>query len=221
MDKSKKIIIALVIVIMLCAGAVRWCIKTAEGIVDWIMPLVSLSYEHADLYTADTVGCSATEINEIEIEWINGSVEVKYADVENVSWKETYDFGDITEENMLHYWENDGRLYLRYCAPHYEDHGNWRWVLKENKRGQISKDLTVLLPINRHYDRITMKTVNGALTIHVPETLPFEAKVDKVNGTVYTEMPCTQEYNMYRWGENPQVKLSMILINGSVNILKL
>lgn len=260
MDKRKKIVLIILAVVVICLLLMRGCVHLTGTVLEKFLPSAQLGYDHPELYTADTVGNTGAEVNDIEIEWGNGDVTVCYGDVEGIQWQETFLKGEKTEDNMLHYYVDteNHKLELRYCCSQYVKDGNWK-ISKENKSIKgLEKTLAVILPrgsqygsievvgINgnhsfdvdaqnmelsavngsitlttRHAEHLEMQTVNGNLTVMMPETVAFAAKLDKVNGAFYTDFNCTRDGDKYLCGSAPYTEIEMNLINGNMNIIKI
>lgn len=92
------------------------------------------TYDHAELYTAGGGSVSGT-VTELEIDWVDGSVEIVYGDVETVTFSESS--GEtISDEQTMRYWLEGSTLHLKFA---------------QSKRGVSTKsfpkkDLKVVLP---------------------------------------------------------------------------
>lgn len=260
MDKSKKIVLIILAVIVICLIMMRGCVHLTGIVLEKFLPSAQLGYDHPELYTVGMVGNTPKEVHNIEIEWGNGNVILCYDDVEEIQWQETFIKGEQTEENTLHYYVDtlNHKLELRYCASQYYKEGNWK-ISKENKTIKgLEKNLSVILPrgsqygrievvgINgnhsldvdahnmelsavngsitlttRYAERMKMQTVNGNLTVMLPDSTSFVADVSKINGFFYTDFDCTRDGDRYHFGSAPYTDIEMNLINGNMNIIKI
>lgn len=258
MDRKKKIWIIVLVVVALCIVGMRACMNTVDKVMDAVLPLSKISYEHSERYVSDSVGrIAADSVSDIVVEWISGDVDIVYADVDCIEWRETYLQGTVCEESILHSYCHDGTLYLRYCASQYEDKGHWRIFNSNRSNANLCKNLRVTLPRdcrfqyakaftvngNTHAEieankvelvsvngsntlvttqtpDISLRTVNGTLTVSIPDTTAFKAEVDKVNGAVYTDFACTQEGDTYSYGTEPWMNIEMKVVNGMMYINK-
>ena len=68
-------------------------------------------YENAGKYTAGNG--TAADITNVEIDWIDGSVEVFYDDVEDVTFYEEAQ-ESLSLEETLHYWVENSTLHIKF-----------------------------------------------------------------------------------------------------------
>lgn len=118
--KMKKFCMALMMLI-LCVALVG----CAGGVVGY-------NYENADRYRAGGASVSG-RVTELDVSWLSGEVTVAYHDGKDVLLSESAN-RTMKEEEQLHWWLDDGTLYVKYAAS----------GLREMKR--LDKRLTVLLP---------------------------------------------------------------------------
>lgn len=90
-------------------------------------------YDDADEYNVGA-GTSSQSVNELEIDWLAGDIEILPTDENTITIRDTYT-GDNDDDRMR--WRiEDGELSIKYCAPY------WAFGFKKTAR----KDLTVHIP---------------------------------------------------------------------------
>ncbi len=72
-----------------------------------------MTYDHAELYTAGS-GSIAEHVSGIEVDWVDGSVEIAYGDVTEVTFSETSD-KELSTDMQLHYWLQGSLLHLKFA----------------------------------------------------------------------------------------------------------
>jgi len=129
-----------------------------------------LNYAHADQYTAGS-GSVQGNVTELEIDWIDGSVEIVYGDVENVTFTETSQ-KTLPEEKTVHYWLENTTLHLKFAKA--------RELIKLSK--YPDKALKVVLPRGTELKKLDLKAVDTSVKIdHVSIS---DVEIDGVNGEV-------------------------------------
>ncbi len=72
------------------------------------------TYKNADKYTAGDLETDE-KIETVDIEWASGYVDIVSAKGTKVTVKETCK-DDLSDEEKVHTWVNDGVLYVKFCA---------------------------------------------------------------------------------------------------------
>ncbi|MCQ2310754.1 MAG: hypothetical protein MJZ64_03280 [Paludibacteraceae bacterium] len=251
MDKRKKIILIVGALLVLCIIGMRNCTKEVGQLFTNILPKAGLHYSHPECYTTGSVGSTDQNIRNFQIEWGCGNVDVHYADVQHIVWKETLITGKPVDSNLLHYWVHDNCLDMRFC-----DSG--RTDIRLGKSAELMKDIEVLLPrdivlnkveivtingnntveINaneievstvngcntltvRQTQKVDMHTVNGNIALFLPDTAMFEAEIGKVNGVIYNDFPCVKNGNTYVCGDPYDKHVKLHVVNGIIQIHKI
>ena len=75
---------------------------------------INYKYDDADKYTAGDREITE-KVTSINIDYLSGDVVLNGNDTDKVTVKETAN-KNMTEDQMVHTWVNDGTLYVRYCA---------------------------------------------------------------------------------------------------------
>lgn len=124
--------------------------------------------------TADhpAVCLAAAKIDEIDLSWISGSVEITTEPGEEISFFEDY---SGTSDKCLCYELRDGVLTIRYCES-----SKWSWDLPE-------KHLTLTLPEKR-FVRVRVETTSAELALSGVNAEQMEA--DTASGDV--KIDCVQ-----------------------------
>ncbi|MCQ2347615.1 MAG: hypothetical protein MJZ65_00315 [Paludibacteraceae bacterium] len=251
MDKRKKIVLIVVAVVVLCIVGMRTCTKEVGHILTNILPNAALQYDHPECYSIDSVGSADEDIQSIYIEWGTGNVDMYYADVPHITWKETFVAGEPIDPNLLHYWVHDHRVDLQFCDSGRKD-------IRLGKKATLVKDLVVYIPLHYRFNRVNvitmngnntieidaneidissvngcntlttrssnnidLHTVNGNVTLCLPDTAAFEAEVSKVNGLLTNDFECTQDGNTYICGEQSTMEVNLAVVNGIIQIQKI
>lgn len=131
-------------------------------------------YENAELYTAGDFTYSAADVKEVEIDWINGSIEIVQTDSAELSVTET-SIKDI--HKTFHHYLDGATLKIKFCEA-----GAKTKVDNQFKRLRVEIPASVHLEIDSVSAPITIgeatlsslsvETVSGKLTaenIHAPK----------------------------------------------------
>ncbi len=93
-----------------------------------------------------------TDIEEIEIQWVNGDINIEYANVDGIEFSEIM-AKDYNEEYKLRYLVSGNKLMIRFCKSGI------------TVKGQIKKNLTVKIPKNYEFKTTTIETVSGKVVL--------------------------------------------------------
>lgn len=133
------------------------------------------TYDNASAYIKGGTMLSNTQtVNEIEIDWVSGSVEVKYGDVENVTISETAN--NLTDANQLRYKVENGSLSIKFCKS------------GANSSNVGSKALLVILPTDLRLNELSIDMIDGEISVNSVRAISIE--VESVSGDV-TLTDCT------------------------------
>lgn len=92
------------------------------------------SYADAQQYTVGIGEETAEGVKSLDVNWINGKVELSSYDGDTVKFSETVDSGKSSGGAAMRWWLDNGVLRIRFCESGYEE------------AGKLSKTLTVMLP---------------------------------------------------------------------------
>ncbi|MBR5344326.1 MAG: DUF4097 family beta strand repeat protein [Clostridia bacterium] len=127
-------------------------------------------YPNEDRYTAGNTEISET-VKNLDIEWINGKVNIAYHIENTVVLSETSD-KPITEDMQLRWWLDGDTLRIRFAKPRFAFVLSW---------GQ-QKDLTVTLPEGIALAQVNIEATSGDLVI--PAIQAEEVKLDTTSGDI-------------------------------------
>jgi DUF4097 and DUF4098 domain-containing protein YvlB len=125
-------------------------------------------YENAQLYTAGDFTYSAMDVKEVEIDWINGSIEIVQTDGAELSVTET-SIKDI--HKTFHHYLDGTTLKIKFCES----------GAKTNVDGQY-KNLRVEIPDSIHLE---IESVSAPITIG--EATLSSLSVETVSGKLTAE----------------------------------
>ncbi len=132
-----------------------------------IPTFTSVSYDHPERYTAG--GGSASDVSALEIDWVDGFVELVPYDGDKVVFQESA-AKSLTEQEQLHWYNDNGCLKIQYA---------------ESGRGvsvTLNKHLTVKLPKDVSYSEIEIDAVSAAVEASGLKAAKLE--IDEVSGAV-------------------------------------
>lgn len=98
----------------------------------------SMAYRNADRYQAGGAEIKGDEVSNLEVNWIDGSVEIEVYDGDTIQFSET-SRSNLEEKEKLQYYNDKGRLIIQYQKP--------------NKKffsfgsGNMNKELTIKIPV--------------------------------------------------------------------------
>lgn len=156
------------------------------------------SYKNADSYSIGGNEVNAADINEIDIDWVAGSVNVEVYDGDKIIFSED---GGLIEAHQLRYKVEGGRLTIKYLKS-----SIFSFSLKQ-------KDLTVKIPKdskpyslvridtisasinagNFTSDEVTLETVSGSVDLSTVTCNLL--KVESVSGRVNIAETTTEDFN--------------------------
>lgn len=73
----------------------------------------SVNYKYADRYQAGGAEFKGDEVSDLEVNWIDGSVQIEVYDGDTVQFSETSN-RNLEEKEKLHYYNYKGRLIIQY-----------------------------------------------------------------------------------------------------------
>lgn len=155
------------------------------------------SYADSDLYNVGDASISTEGINELDINWIEGSVKVITHSGSEISIFES-NAGKFNEDEKLRYLVKDGVLYIKYCAP--------RQLFTFGRLISYVKNLTVYIPEGETVllRTLTVDTVSADVIIN--DIYADEIKLNCVSGDIKGDLSGTIE------------KLTAKTVSGNINI---
>ena len=130
---------------------------------------VVFSYENSDGYS---VGDATIEqpVDEIKVNWYNGSITICYADCDKIRIYEECDQPLSDTMVMRHHVDADGDLDIQFCK---------RGSYKHGRLAQLDKRLIIEVPHGMTFDEIEINTVNG--NIKIDSVLSRDLSINTVN----------------------------------------
>ncbi len=115
------------------------------------MGLSDFFYDNSEKYTAGAAEISET-VENIEIDWLSGSVTVTPHSLDTVSFSE--ECSKVLKDNLkLHYWLNDATLHIKFCRS-----GHWNL-------NDLKKELTVFVPEDIKLSDLEIDTVSAEISL--------------------------------------------------------
>lgn len=97
----------------------------------------SMAYKNADRYQAGGAEIKGDEVSDLEVNWIDGSVEIEVYDGDTIQFSET-SRRNLEEKEKLQYYNDKGRLIIQYQKPEKKFFA----MVSSN----LNKDLTIKIP---------------------------------------------------------------------------
>lgn len=155
--------------------------------------ITNYKYADADSYSVGASSFAASEINAIDISWVNGEVNIVYSDVEEISVSETVTKGEMTSDFEMRYLLNDGKLMIKYAKS-----GRWRI-------DNFEKTLTVSLPADKS---LTELDVDLASADFVADKIVCDkASIDTASGDVDIKTACVSDFRVDSASGDVSVKI--------------
>lgn len=150
------LIVAVAVISVLLVFAL--CACDENGILG-IDGMSDLNYANASAYTVadrcELDADSTASVSEIEIDWINGDIQVEYLEsAVAVDFYEVAEGEEVTEDTTMHYLLDNGVLRIKYAKP-----GKF-------KNGNLRKKLYINLPRNLTLSKLDIESVNGNVNVN-------------------------------------------------------
>lgn len=104
-------------------------------------------YPNASKYTAGSGEIDAGNLSEIEINWIEGNVSIESYDGDTVHFYEE-SRKELDEKNMLHYYNDNGRLIIQYEKPNTSIFSFGKYNYDKHLTVQVPEEMTNLKTLN-------------------------------------------------------------------------
>ena len=138
----KKRIAMILSLCVLVLGGCRYHFNVSSG-------LSSFIYEDSDRYTMGGASLHDT-IENIEIEWLSGKVQVAEHDKNTIEFTEESN-KKLDKDTTLYYWLNGKTLYIQFCRS-----GKWNF-------DGLEKDLILWLPKDIHLNELKIDSVSAVI----------------------------------------------------------
>ncbi len=139
---------------------------------NWSFGMVVHTYPNAEAYTAGN-GEIAEEVKEIDIEWIDGSIQILPYDGDTIRVTENCDHA-ANDDTCVHWLCENGKLTIQYCAG--------KHFFGFTKFGQ--KDLTVEIPISiiDSLRKVSIECVSASVQLN--SLVLADLDVESVSGNI-------------------------------------
>ncbi len=159
MRKSKFLIIALVVVLVILGGCAVLIFSDNIG----------LTYAHADKYTAGEKTFTET-VENLDVTWKSGNIRIEYNNSNEIRLTETGNKA-MSEDDRLRWWLDGTTLRIQYAK-------SGRFVIFDT----LQKELTISLPEGIVLKTAEIHTTSGDMDI--PALAADEAKLSVTSGNV-------------------------------------
>lgn len=170
--KKAKIITWSIIAVAILALLVVLLIRPAN---DWfkfnIFGFSSYRYADSDKYTVGNADIT-NEVNSLDISWITGNIKFEEHDGNSIIVTES-ESDELSDDEKLHWWVNNDKLYIKYCAS------------GRIKFKSLRKNLTIKVPKNSKYTKVNFKTVSSS--VDAKNINSDDIDVENVSGSVLFE----------------------------------
>ncbi len=149
-----SLICSSIALIVLCA--IFFVLLTNNGTSNTIGGFFNMEhYEFSD-YQTGNASLPAETLDEIEVDWVSGSVDIEIHDQNTIEIREEYTGNDDSQK--LRYRYENGKLSVKFCKP------QWFFGIFHRFEG---KNLTLLIPANLadHLQKVKIDNVSAAVSV--------------------------------------------------------
>lgn len=169
----------------------------------------SFRYANASKYSiaSDTVELDSLEIDEIELNWMGGSISFIENAEDKLAFYEEYDASVVTDEDyLMRYLVSGKKLTIQFCKP--------MWNIK--KKIREGKNVFVKLP-SKIYSKVEVSSISGDVTLSLKEEKQISAlKVDTVSGDINVKNVYLQDLKIDT--VSGEVKTSNLNVDSQIDI---
>lgn len=159
-----RIVIFSVLILVLIVSLLGACL----GIT--VSSFIEGEYEQINGSVASSGSVPAQEVNDIEIQWVSGSITVQPGDVQNIQFSENS--GLSSDDQMV--WSHSGdRLIIQFCKPQFN-------ITMFGNISTPAKDLVITVPRDWFCDELEIDSVSAQ--INVSHLSAREADLVNVSG---------------------------------------
>ena len=127
-------------------------------------------YDDAMRYSVGGASVAGT-VTQLEVDWLSGSVNVAYGDVEKVTFSESAN-QTLAEKDTVHYWLENTTLHIKYAQSGSRFTAN----------NVLAKDLTVILPASLALNGLEIDSV--AADVILTDIKTHDVDIEIVSGDV-------------------------------------
>ena len=139
-------------------------------------------YDDAERYKAGATNVEGN-VTDLEIDWLSGSVNIAYGDVESITVSEISE-ETLTEELKVHYWLENSTLHIKYAKS----------GIKLKNGEQPEKELNVLLPASLTLQGLEIESVEA--NIHLANLNVMDVEIDNVAGNTEATFGAVREFSV-------------------------
>lgn len=166
MKRAYKIAVVIFTVLLLCS----FVTSCGCNIIGSVVFNNFYKYDDYKKYSAGDFSCRASDVNSIDIEWINGKIELVKAEGETLYVTESSaDISNIDDDMKVHCYVKNGTLYIKFCAAGY----------KYSKINDKCKHLKVCVPENADIDIDTVSS-----DINIGDAVFDRLNIDVISGNI-------------------------------------
>ena len=127
------------------------------------------TYDNANSYAVGGSELSSAQtVNELEVDWVSGSVEIKHGNVDTITFSESS--SNLTDSYKLRYKIENGTLVIKFCASGADS----------AKVGE--KSLVITIPNDTRLNEVSLNVVSAEIT--VSSLKANELDVESVSGVI-------------------------------------
>lgn len=134
--------------------------------------LSSFTYRDADKYTMGDAELPTGEISSVEIDWINGEVNVAYHKKDTVVFSETAN-KTLNNSTTMYYLVDGDTLRVKFAKS------------GKHVPSALSKELTLYLPEGMELEEVAIDTISA--DVNVSELIAEKANIDTTSGNIVLE----------------------------------
>lgn len=164
------------------------------------MIIERFTYDDAKKYSVGEASI-AQSVTDLEIDWLTGSVNVVYGDVEHVSFSESAE-ESLTEAYTVHYWLENTTLHVKYAES----------GIQLTNVDVPDKDLVVTLPAALALNTLEIDSVAAKITL--TDIKANEVEIDNISGNVEASFASVREFSIDGVSGNANLRFATAPIEG-------
>ena len=160
--------------LLFAAAFIAVLVVTASGC-SLMTSTIRFTYKGASNYTAG--GCEVTDVKDIDVDWVSGSIEIVTNSGDTVVVSETTN-KEIEDELKVHCWLDGGTLRIRFCKS---------GIKTGSRFSGVEKKLTVSVPESISIGKLEIDDVSANLTASGVNV--GTVGIDSVSGDITLDLP--------------------------------
>ncbi len=172
--KTRKAII-LCFALAFALLALTGCFIKSKGVIS------AYSYDSASKYSVGNASVDPSKVNDLEIDWVSGSVKVVYGRTRAIEIAETSKKGKLSDDEQLRWLVDGSKLRIKFMKSGIK-------LLSD-----LDKDLVVTIPEGMVFNDLEIDTVssNSEITVNAQKY-----DIDNVSGDVTLSAASAKEFEM-------------------------